>query len=414
MSCEICIETYNKSNRICVKCDLCGYESCINCCKTFILQQSDYIHCMNCKREWSLNKLVKTFPKTFINKEYKELSMKILFEKEQTLLPQTQNYLLKLENKQRVKEQIRDIDEQIKRLTELKNNLKQQLQNDILMESNNKYIQKCTNQDCRGYLNTNWKCDMCDTTFCSECKLIKMETQNHVCDKQTLESIQLIEKETKACPKCDMRIYKTDGCDQMWCTQCHTAFSWRTGKIETNIHNPHYYEYMQNVQNLQRNPLEVQCGREIDDHFLNVLHRTLTVHYITNGKIAKDIATNIFHMQLVFPDYINKIKDNQDLRVKYLKNQITLDKFKSMLYRRSNKINKKREIINLLAMYIHCITDILYRFMNDMYNNGNFNFTPYLKEINSLINYVNDCLSIIHNTYGGTVKYISEYGYYFF
>jgi hypothetical protein len=168
MSCEICIEKYNKSTRICVKCEFCEYESCTTCCKTFILQQSDNIHCMNCKREWSLNKLVNTFSKTFINKEYKEHSMKILFEKEQALLPQTQNYLLKLENKQRVKDQIKDIDEQIRKLNEIKNNLKQQLQNDILMESNNKYIQKCTNQDCRGYLNTNWKCDICNNKFHKE------------------------------------------------------------------------------------------------------------------------------------------------------------------------------------------------------------------------------------------------------
>ena len=30
----------------------------------------------------------------------------------------------------------------------------------------------------------------------------------------------------------------------MWCVKCHTAFSWRTGAIETKIHNPHYYEWM--------------------------------------------------------------------------------------------------------------------------------------------------------------------------
>ena len=31
----------------------------------------------------------------------------------------------------------------------------------------------------------------------------------------------------------------------MWCTQCHTAFSWRTGEIETHVvHNPHYFQWM--------------------------------------------------------------------------------------------------------------------------------------------------------------------------
>ena len=30
----------------------------------------------------------------------------------------------------------------------------------------------------------------------------------------------------------------------MWCTQCHTAFSWKSGQIQTRVHNPHYYEWL--------------------------------------------------------------------------------------------------------------------------------------------------------------------------
>lgn len=47
----------------------------------------------------------------------------------------------------------------------------------------------------------------------------------------------------------------------MWCTECHTAFSWRTGVIvRGTIHNPHYFEYMRsrsNGRDIPRQPGDV-------------------------------------------------------------------------------------------------------------------------------------------------------------
>jgi hypothetical protein len=45
----------------------------------------------------------------------------------------------------------------------------------------------------------------------------------------------------------------------MWCTQCHTAFSWRTGAEETRVHNPHFYEWMRRTGQ-QMAPGAVQMG----------------------------------------------------------------------------------------------------------------------------------------------------------
>ena len=92
----------------------------------------------------------------------------------------------------------------------------------------------CSKEDCRGYLNNEWKCGVCDTFTCSKCNINIVGTiDNHECNKEDVETFSLLKKDTKSCPKCNTSIFKIDGCDQMWCTQCHTAFSWRTGRIET-------------------------------------------------------------------------------------------------------------------------------------------------------------------------------------
>jgi hypothetical protein len=104
---------------------------------------------------------------------------------------------------------------------------------------------------------------------------------NHKCNPESIESFKLICKETKPCPNCRTRISKVSGCDQMWCTQCHVTFSWTTGlKVTGNIHNPHYYEWKKNNEEMAtfRNVGEILCGGIPDLTYLsNMFRRTETL-----------------------------------------------------------------------------------------------------------------------------------------
>ena len=75
---------------------------------------------------------------------------------------------------------------------------------------------------------------------------------------------KLLAKETKSCPQCAIPIFKISGCDQMWCTECQTPFSWKTGqKVSGVIHNPHFYQWQrqQNSGNAPRRPgTRYDCG----------------------------------------------------------------------------------------------------------------------------------------------------------
>lgn len=132
------------------------------------------------------------------------------------------------------------------------------------------FVRACPADQCRGFLNAQWICGLCDAHVCKKCHDILPKTvpepnmpatampatstegqaPEHTCDPNKVATAQLLAKDTKPCPKCAAMIFKVDGCDQMWCTQCHTAFSWRTGLIEEGrVHNPEYYRWMREHAN---------------------------------------------------------------------------------------------------------------------------------------------------------------------
>ena len=102
-----------------------------------------------------------------------------------------------------------------------------------------KFIRKCPDKGCRGFLSIRWKCEMCDKTVCSKCLEIKPtlpKEENctiveHVCNPDNIKTAELLKKDTRPCPSCGEQITKISGCDQMWCPSCKNAWSWNRGVI---------------------------------------------------------------------------------------------------------------------------------------------------------------------------------------
>lgn len=105
------------------------------------------------------------------------------------------------------------------------------------------YLRPCPASACNGFLSSAWRCPLCDTHVCHQCHAVRRE--NHVCSADDLATADALRLDTKPCPKCAAPVYKSGGCDQMFCTACNTSFSWRTLAIVTrNFHNPHYFEWL--------------------------------------------------------------------------------------------------------------------------------------------------------------------------
>ena len=189
----------------------------------------------------------------------------------------------------------------------------------------------------------------------------------------------------------------------MFCTQCHIGFCWRSGKITPQIHNPHYFEWLQSRDGfVERDQLDIQCGRELDQNFIWEMRR---YRHIISPNILEIIRCIIHIRQVVIPEYLTD-GDMERLRVKYLKGDITYDKFKILVQRRDKKIAKYGEISALLSMFVSSATDIFYRFLDICKNNC----TPFKIEIelNSLREYVNECLLDISTVYKGVVYNITD------
>jgi len=224
-------------------------------------------------------------------------------------------------------------------------------------------------------------------------------------------------------------------CDQMWCTQCHTAFSWKTGKLEKNIHNPHFYEWQRKNGGgaAPRNPGDFECGRELSHYTteriqaLSKKHpdlykveykehvgwngrkemRTVQSYSENISKISNIIRNVIHNMRAELPNFqTDYVVRNQDLRIKYLENLISEDEFKMLIQRNDKKNRKNTEVAQVLQLANTAVTDIVYRLMDNLHKSdaGNHNIESFVKEIEEIIKYCNDIFKDIGFTYN-TVQY---------
>ena len=425
-NCNICAEKISKS----VECGFCHFTACRTCCETYILTTEEP-KCMSpeCAKPWSRTFLTTNFTQSFLQKKYKEHKENLFFEKELALLPATQVVVERLVEKKRLEAERTHYQQQRRNVTEIYDcrystinnmnaslnrdrtasimtseerrvieNMIQRMQKDnkpmkrelrrltnIIEEHNfwlenvvngvhtskKRFLRRCGDgESCRGFIDESWQCGTCTKTTCKECHRIQTpDDPNHTCDSNDVATAKLLEQDSKSCPKCATLIFKIDGCDQMWCTMCHTAFSWRTGIMETRIHNPHYFEWVRLHGEAQpRNPNDIECGRELDGRLLAEIYQLMrSQDQEYHNKIVVIIGTAIHIQQVEMPKYqVEQVLNNEKLRVQYMKKQIDEPTFKKLVQREQIRFEKKREIHQILYMYFQCITDIMFRFHDEL------------------------------------------------
>lgn len=412
MTCNICVEPFNKRDHSVVSCPYCQYEACRTCCESFLLTVSEP-KCMEpaCGKAWTYEFLTATFTQNFVRKTYKEYREKLFFEREMALMPATQVVIESIIKKEKIQKEIDEITREMTILKQKRDNLVLSYHNvdRAPPKERKEFIRRCGVSECKGFLSTQWKCGLCEKHTCKECHEVKNDTE-HVCNKDNVETAKLLASDSKGCPQCATLIFKISGCDQMWCTQCHCAFSWKSGRVETNIHNPHYFEWLRRSGGqAPRNPNDIICGRELTHHWVRPivshLRKFNSGNSLRMATYVSQVIEAVIHLtQVEIPRYrMDQVVNTEPLRIKYMRNIIDEATFKILVQREQIKFEKKREIHNVLTMFVQSITDIMFRFSEKLTHPTSLvnhsNYSDVLREIAPLTDYVNECLHNVSKIY---------------
>ena len=420
MTCPVCIESYTQEKRRKIYCDFCHYVACHTCVKRYILESPQ---CMNCNKSWSRVMISNKFSQSFMNTEFKRARENILLDHENSMIQATQPYIevetrkdeiiaKSIQIKQNIhtlarqRRQIVIVDIDTKRIdTDIRRAIAMfELDHDQLMfeytlllnghmtNTEVQYHNKCPREKCSGFLNNKWKCAVCSLYTCKECHEPK-DSDDHVCDPNSVETVKhLAGSEYKKCPTCSMSIFKTEGCLQMFCVSCKTAFNWRTGQIVTGrIHNPHYYEYMRQRGQIEREIGDVQCGG------LPNVHTVAAIVGWSSPLIRfHRLLVEFYDIELVPQQEVDIFQLNLKERVKFITKKLSRDYFKTIIQQRDKMIQKKKEIGLINTTFIQIMSDIYGRL--DAKNQKSIE-----AEINTACEYVNELWKEIGQAYSCVV-----------
>ena len=373
MNCLICYQPLKKKIITCSKCE---NIFCVPCAEEYLLlSENENMKCPmpTCEYGWDTEFINKNFTKVFWNKYRKHvytikvavekslfpsLMDRVAYEKEIDMITEKLNSykkILNTVNSLLITESSSIVASLSEKRDDVKDNMKILKKRKAYLEKKdlkitNEYNKQCTKDECKGFLSNKGVCALCKTKHCLECGVNDID-EKHECIDEDIKSIKLIKKDTKACPKCYTRIYRTEGCDHMFCVKpgCFTSFYWSTGNVmsESKNTNPLFFQWKRETnQVIERNFADIPY---IDSE---LLRQKLYVIKPTPLQLVEDIHRIMRHnVEVELPVYSINLLQNTKISVDFLKDKIDEDEYKSRLFRSFKKEEKDKKIFDVLTSY---------------------------------------------------------------
>lgn len=401
MDCSVCSERITEK-RFLVECPFCEDGSvCVECAGKHIVSTEKGSTpvgergCMICKKMWDLDFIEYMFGLK-LAEQYLDMDKTKLLEREKGLMTFTQPLVdyVKFKNditaqnniladiKASLIDRIEEVDDELS-LNRMR--IRNHKPEDMLKV---RYVLACpaeiedprnsedpnsirgikNTRKCKGFIDARtWTCSLCSTTVCNKCHIItgvvnspenitnsqgpqgRSKSLNkfpkvHQCKASDVSTVNFIMKDTKPCPACAFRIQKMNGCPQMFCTNCMTAFDWETLKILTgNIHNPHYYDFVRDgrVKGPDRALGDIPCGGIPRWERIGILMTQVGISNYTKLASYHEMAGEIRDYLEALPE-LKSVQDLfTDLRIKYMMDEIeTEDEYKEAVYDLESYVRK--------------------------------------------------------------------------
>jgi len=232
------------------------------------------------------------------------------------------------------------------------------------------FCRPCAHDGCNSFVSarTHWKCPVCRNRTCKDCFCAVDEDDIiHECDPDMAQTATMLRDETKPCPSCHVAIFKIDGCDQMYCTACHTSFSWRTGrKLTGRNHNPHYIELLRGEGagwTAARDPGE--CDNAVENLHPDMFTQRCKQLDLFCGTYRHMTELTDVHV----PRYMNARERRDErlrhLRFEYIRGELDDEAWLSQIKRCEKRWEFENEVSDIMRMYISVCSENLIRYVRD-------------------------------------------------